>query len=182
MTHRIAFFVMWLTELNFFLETTTQRIVFSYVSKNRTLNWIRLKALNTLNTTQRVEPSFQCDAKSWTFFQYDSKNWTFFLNTTHRIEPGMWLQELNPSYSTWLKELNLTQELNFFPIWPKESNTLLNVTQRIEPSSQKDSKNWSFSKKDSKNLNLLEDSRLQELKLFLCLGRWNFFFQLESKN
>ena len=28
MAHRIAFFVMWLTELNLFLEKTTQRIVF----------------------------------------------------------------------------------------------------------------------------------------------------------
>ena len=62
----------------------------------------------------------------------------------------------------------MTQRFEIFLIWLKELNTFLNVTQRIEPSSQKDSKNWffdffhiflqiwTFFKHDSQNWTLFE--------------------------
>ena len=47
-------------------------------------------------------------------------------------------QTIEPSFSTWLKELNLfyidsNKELNFFS-WLKELNLFFYMTQRIEPS------------------------------------------------
>ena len=79
-----------------------------------------------------MEPFFNMTQRVELFFSVTQRV-EFFLNTTHRIELffGMWLKELNP----------------FF----------LNITQRIEPSSQKDSKNWTFFKKKIlKELNFLK--------------------------
>ena len=76
--------------------------------------------------TQRIELFWRniYDSKNWTFFT-KSKNWSFFTNMTHSKNSSL---------------------LNLF-IWLKELNTFLNMTQRMEPFSQNDSKNWTFSSK-----------------------------------
>ena len=108
--------------------------------KDDSKNWTLFLEYDSNNWTFFLEN----DAKNWTFFQkYDWKNWTFFFNMSQRIE----YDSKNWAFFTWLKQLNL----------------LLNMTQRLEPSSQKkwplriepffqhDSKNWTFFLHDSKN-------------------------------
>ena len=113
---------------------------------------------------KELKPSTKSESKNGFFwiwlkelksFQYDSKNWnwlkalnTLFSNMTHRFF-WVWLTGLNTFFFKWLIELNI----------------FLQMTQRIEPSSQNDSKNWTF----------LKIISLQDLKLFLRLGRWIFF-------
>ena len=108
---------------------------------------------NLFKMTQRVE----------VFFQYDSKNWTFlFFQNAQRIEP---LFHLN-YFFTWLNELNFFSQFDskFFLIWLKELDFFLNMTRRIEP----------FFEHDSKELNL---------SLFLIwLEDLNLFFEYDSKN
>ena len=114
-------FWIWLKELNFFFDMTQR-------------NWTFL-----LNATQRVEPFFNViqrvfltkmtlsilpflkyDSRIELFLKnYDSQNWTLPINMTHRMEP-------------------------FFSIWLKELNPFRNITQRTEPFSTYDSKNWTF--------------------------------------
>ena len=80
--------------------------------------------------TQRIEPIFF--GNSIEHFS-DPQNWTFFLNTTHRIELFFFL------------ECDLNNWTGFSKIWLQELNIVLHwVTQRIEPSSQNDSKNWTL--------------------------------------
>ena len=97
------------------------------------------------NITQRIECFFEYDSQNWTtLFEYDSKNWTFlsifgFLTKNTRFEP----------FSTWLRE----NEPDF-----------QNLTQRIEPSSQEDSKNWT-----------LKDYLIPTTKLSYDSRNWTFF-------
>ena len=165
---------------------------FEYDWKNWTF-WIRLKELNILNTTQRIEPifkkkvielnlfnmiqriepSFLHDTKSWTFLPVRLKEFNFFehdyrielfWNVTPRIEPFFF---------------NMTQRVEF----DSRIELFSNMTQRIEHFFECDSKNWTlftkglkeFFKKRLKELNLLEDFRLQEWKLFCDSGDGTFF-------
>ena len=132
-------------------KNDSKNCFFSFVSKNRTLNWIRLKELNLFYMTQRFELSCLHDSKKkWTlfsvwrkelnflfffFFEHDSQNWTFFLvNVTPRIE------------------FDSRIELFF--------NTLLNVTQR----------NWTLFTEMTQRIGLwtfFEMFWLQEVKLLL---------------
>ena len=219
-------FLVWSKWLNFFL-LWPKGLLFSHISQRNEHFWIRLKELNTLNTTQRIEPIFKKkkkkshriepfflhDSKNWTFFymthrvepfyQWDSKNLTF-LNTTHRIELFLecdsknWTLLFQHDTMNWtlflrFKEMNnffqhdsknwiWLKDWTFFPIWPEESNTLLNVTQRIEPSSQRTQRiEPFFEEKLIQRIELFLKIWLQEFKTFLRLGRWNFF-HFESKN
>ena len=136
-------FLIWLTEPNTFQHNSKKWTFFS--------NW--LKEVNFfLQLTQRSELFY--------LTKYDPKVWFFLI----------WLKELN-TFLTWLKELNfflqvtqrselfiwqnMTQRFDFFWydsknrtlfwMWLKELNLFfLNMIQRIEPSSQKDSKKWFF--------------------------------------
>ena len=136
--NRTLFFCMWFmfsNDLkNFFFVKISQRIDFSYDSKNGTWRrdlkfmFLEFDSKNwTFFMTRRLEVFFQ---KLWRKdfflknmtqridpFLYDSKNWTLFC-MTQRIEPFfVWLKELNPFlYDAknwtlllwiWRRELNL---------------------------------------------------------------------------
>ena len=110
------------------------------------MTWLKVLIELLKNITQRIECFFEYDSQNWTtLFEYDSKNWTFlsifvFLpKKINRFEP----------FSTWLRE----NELDF-----------QNLTQRIEPSSQKDSKNWT-----------LKDYLIPTTKLSYDSRNWTFF-------
>ena len=129
--------------------------------------------------TQRVEPFYQWDSKNLTFFEHDSQNWTFF---------GMWLQELNPSFSTWLNELNpffkIQRNEQLFSAWLKELNLtqglnfFSNMTRRIEHFVECDSKNWTLFTKDSKNWTFFEEKLIQRIELFLKIFWLKEFFKI----
>ena len=113
-----------------------------------------------LNMTQRTELFFrydtkklnffvECDSKSWTFFQCDSKSFLTkmtlsilpFLKYDSRIE--LFLK--NYDSQNWTLPINMTHRMEpFFSIWLKELNPFRNITQRTEPFSTYDSKNWTF--------------------------------------
>ena len=109
----------------------------------------------------------------WTFKKYNAKNWMFF---------WIWLTELNHSFWIWLQELNLFVNICFFikkkihrfehfSTWLRENEPdFQNLTQRIEPSSQKDSKNWT-----------LKDYLILTTKPSYDSRNWTFFFVFESK-
>ena len=110
------------------------------------MTWLKVLIELLKNITQRIECFFEYDSQNWTtLFEYDSKNWTFFVNICfftkkiNRFEP----------FSTWLRE----NEPDF-----------QNLTQRIEPSSQKDSKNWT-----------LKDYLIPTTKLSYDSRNWTFF-------
>ena len=116
-------------------------IFFEYDSKNWTFFsiwhkeielfcWMRLKELNLFSMwfkeffltkmTLSILPFLKYDSRIELFLKnYDSQNWTLPINMTHRMEP-------------------------FFSIWLKELNPFRNITQRTEPFSTYDSKNWTF--------------------------------------
>ena len=132
-------------------------------------------------------PCFEHDSKNWTFLfkmsqriehmtwlkvliellkKYNAKNWMFF---------WIWLTELNHSFWIWLQELNLFVNIWFFnkkinrfepfSTWLRENEPdFQNLTQRIEPSSQKDSKNWT-----------LKDYLIPTTKLSYDSRNWTFF-------
>ena len=136
MPQRIEPFFVWLKEMIFFSHMTQRmELFFEYDAKNGTFFecdakngtiflWIWRKDLNhiSLNMTQRLEPLF---------FDYDAKNWTLVL--------WIWRKELNPF------SLSMTQRIEpLFSIWLKELNLFFEMTQRIETSRIKRSKNWTF--------------------------------------
>ena len=93
------------------------------------------------------------------YSHFDSKNWTFsifqnFFNRIYRFAP----------FSTGLKELNWISK-----IWLKELNLFWNLTQWIEPSAQKDSKNWTQ-----------KDYLTPTTKLFLWLEELNVLFYFKE--
>ena len=122
---------------------------------------------------------FQFDSRI-DFFQCDSKNWIwlkglnlYFHSMTQRIEP---------SFSTWLKELNLLSKYD-----SKNWTFFSTMTQKIELSFRNietvswkyDSKIWtSFLIIWLKELNLLSDNMTQRIELFviISLKELNFFF------
>ena len=112
----------------------------------------------------RIEPFFfdyEYDSQDWTFCIW-LKELKFFLNLTQWIEPSFFnmSRRIEPSFCvlysknwpffwTWLTELNLfftsLEDLNPFLMWHRELNLLFwSTTQRIEPFSKHDSKNWTF--------------------------------------
>ena len=123
-------------------------------------NW--LDGLNLLfYMTQRIEPFFPIKLKGldfilifkpfstialndWPCFEHDSQNWTFLFKMTQRIEHMTWLRENEPDFQ--------------------------NLTQRIEPSSQKDSKNWT-----------LKDHLIPTTKPSYDSWKW-FFLYLNQRN
>ena len=137
-----TFCFTWPKELNLF---------FLYNSKD----WTFSSFLNPFSTIALNDwPCFEYDSQNWTthmtwlkvliFFEYDSKNWIFcqylfLFSRNHRVEP----------FSTWLRE----NEPDF-----------QNLTQRIEPSSQKDSKNWT-----------LKDYLIPTTKPSYDSWKWTFF-------
>ena len=128
-TQWIELFKMWLKELN--IWTVCQK----KDPENGTLwKWL-------FEMTHRIEPFFEP-------FQDDSKSWSLF---------SIWPKELNPLFfSKCLKELNLffskcsknwtslSFELLFYMTQRIELFFFSNVTQRIEPLLEYDSKNWIF--------------------------------------
>ena len=132
-THRIELFWICLNELNpFFKCDSNSWTFFEHDAKHWTLF--------LLNVTQSIELElFRYDSKNWNFsemthriefFLHESKNWTFFCNMTQRNEP---------SFATWLKQLNLlfyiTQliEPSFWKTTIQRIELLFYTTQRIEP-------------------------------------------------
>ena len=111
------------------------------------------------------------------FLWFNSKNWTSFeinmtkriepfFNTTHRIKDCFFnltqklnmIQSIEPSFSIWLKELNLllangsktwtfsqnSENLTFFGKWLKDFCKNIFLTRRIEPFSNMTPKNWTL--------------------------------------
>ena len=166
--------------MNLFLQLTQRSELSPTDSKKWTFLFDKIgpKGLIFSDMTQRTEH----------FFEYDSKNWTLFLT---------WVKELNFSLQvTQRSELliwqNMTQRFDFF--WYDSKNrTLLNVTQRIEPffinmiqriepSSQKDSKNWFFSQFFQRFEPFL--TWLTELSLFLndmTHWDWTLLFNISQR-
>ena len=169
----LNFFWMRGIELNPFLNMT-QRIVtfFSMTQRIEPSFWTFLNELNPFflkkYDLQELNLLFQHDSKNWTFFYIDSKNWTFFLHNSTTSASSIkydlrkydsknwhlflvWLKELNLRFyvTQWIEPLfSLTQRIELFfcqEIWLKELNFF----------------------HGSKNLNLLFNEWLKELKHFL---------------
>ena len=158
----LKFFLKWLIELNlFFSFSRWLKELKSFFNMTQ-----RIEPFVFLKTSQRIEYFFQKMLKElnlsfiWTTFLHDSMNWTFF-NLTRRVESfQIWLKELDffffeydskiePSFEYDSKKwsfLNMTQRSELFWTLLRESNPFFKTTQRIEPFSKSDSKNWLFSK------------------------------------
>ena len=164
-THRIELFWICLNELNpFFKCDSNSWTFFEHDAKHWTLF--------LLNVTQSIELElFRYDSKNWNFsemthridfFLHESKNWTFFCNMTQRNEP---------SFATWLKQLNLlfyiTQliEPSFWKTTIQRIELLFYTTQRIEPFLNL-----------TQRIELFFANMTQRIELFL------FFFKHDSKN
>ena len=122
---------IWLKELNTCFWNMTQWIeLFS----------IWLKELNPFLSLKRIEPSSFSWRKELNPFFGDSIE--HFSVLIHRIEHSFWtrLTELNSFFGMWLKEFN-----RIFKSCSKNW-TPFTWRQRIEPSLQNDSKNWTFLK------------------------------------
>ena len=114
-------------------------------------------------------PCFEHDSQNWTFLfkmtqRIEHMTWLkvliellknitqrieCFLNMTHRIEPlffWIWLQELNfLSIFVFFFQKKKIHRFEPFSTWLRENEPdFQNLTHRIEPSSQKDSKNWTL--------------------------------------
>ena len=149
------FWKIWLIEIEPFFSTWVKEndSIFDHDSKN-----ISFYIFDSKNNdpfweimTQRIELFFlkkHNDSKNWTFFK-KSKNWScwsFFTNKTHSKNSSLlnlfiWLKELNTFSWIWLKELDLFQ--NDSKNWTVSQNDSKNLTSF----SQNDSKNWTFSSK-----------------------------------
>ena len=117
---------IWLTELNFF-SNTTQRIEPSF------RNMTQRTQLFFLKMTPRID----------FFFEYNSQNWTLFSNTTHRIEPFFF----NVTHRNWKHFFQRDSwKLNpFFEGDPKDFFLQkFWLTEMIDPVWKNDSKNWTL--------------------------------------
>ena len=161
MTHRIEHPIssrIWLTE--FFLIWLTE--LNSFFSK-----WLIelniffskwLKGLIFSKVTQRIE---------LIFWKYNPQDWTFSL-----IWPKERIEILWYDTKDWI-----------FLIWLTEPNTFFNITQRIEPFSPIDSKNWTFFFKWLKEVNFLFDKIWPKGLIFSDMTqRTENFFECDSKN
>ena len=131
--------------------------------------WMQLKELNTLNSTQRIEP-FLHYWKNWTFLFTWLKKLNLLFSVTQRVD---FFLECDSKNWTLFLECDSKNWTPFFQYDPKNRTLCWMWLKEIEPFSLKDSKNWL--------LNLLKIFWLQELKTFLWLGRWNFFFNLNRR-
>ena len=87
------------------------------------------------------------------FFEYDSQNWTtLFLNVTPRID-----------FLSIFVFFKKSQSWTLFNMTQRNEPDFQNLTQRIEPSSQKDSKNWT-----------LKDYLIPTTKPFYDSWKWTF--------
>ena len=191
------FFWLWLKELNFF-DYDSKNWTFDYWLKELNLS-LKNDSKNLFSHDSKNLTFFEYDSKNWTllwtwltetFLNYNSKNWLFFLvkyltHKTKRIEPSLsWLKELNQFFWRlnwtlfWSTELNIlfehdSQNWTLFECdlnnWTEFSKIL---TQRIEPSSQNDSKNWTF----------LKIIWLQDVLNFFVTREMELFFNLDQKN
>ena len=195
---------LWLRrqELNLFFLKMTQKMwtlfwtFFLYDSKIWTFFFLKIW-FKELNMTQWIEPFFPVWLKELNPFKKWLKELSPFFNMIQRIELSfrnmsfffkkIWLKELFFWKKTWLTELNL------FLTWLIENWTLLfNMTQRIEPFFQYESKNWIW----LKGLNFffvsiwlkelspfLDDSNWTLFSFSMWLKEWNpFLFRCDSKN
>ena len=178
-TQRIVF--SWLKELIFFIWVKEFNSFFKYDAKNGTLF--------SLNTTQRIEPFFLWIRRKELnpFFEYDAKNRILFLwiwrkelkalfKMTRRIEPSRKnAQRLEPSF------LNLTQRIEpFFECDSKFEIFCLKNSQNIElfPKNY-DSKNWTFFSKEWCKVFFLKKIWFEEWNL---LENMTFKQKHDSKN
>ena len=147
MTRRLALFFfleMWPSRIESF-ENLTQRM-WTFFLQYDSKKWIFGRCFlffeydtqiwTFLNTTHRFEP-FWIRHTVLNHFEYDTQIWTF-LNTTHRFEPFF-----NMTHRIEPFLLNVTQRIAFFLMWLKELH-FAHVTQRIEPSFELDSKDWTI--------------------------------------
>ena len=152
---------IWFKELIFFFWKISQRIDFSYDSKNGT--WRRdLKFMFFKIWFKELD--FFYDSQTWSFFfkNYDAKN--FLKNMTERIEPFfVWLKELN--FFFWFAAKNWVFFLLNFD--SKNWAIFLNSTQRIELFLY-DLQNWtsSFLLIWFKELNLVSKKATQKIEIF----------------
>ena len=196
-------FSIWLKEMKFcFFFILTQRIETLCFSQNVSKNWTSLSYELLFYTTQRID-FFQYDAKifsNWlkrvelTFF-HDSKKWPCFSKMTHRIEPlfWMWRKEWNPFFFEydaknwilflwiWRKELKalfiMTRRIEPSRKLLKDLNLLfLNLTQRIEPFFESDSKFENFGLKNSQNIELFPKNYDSKNWFFSQKNDAKFFF------
>ena len=119
----------------------TQNFFFEYDSKNWTFLSIWHKGLNLfVECDSNNSTFFQCDSNIF-FRKNDSKLFTLFCKYDLRIE--LFLK--NYDSRNWTLPINMTHRMEpFFSIWLKELNPFQNITQRTEPFSTYDSKNWTF--------------------------------------
>ena len=187
------------TRVNFALRTRTGEVV---TPAKRVCQWCEksAKAGRVVNTcwkridfylmTQRVEPFFEYDSKSWIFFckwlkelnffwrwlkelilffEYDSKKWaSFFFFWIWLTEVRLFCEYGSKKWTffwIWLKEVNF-----FFWTWLKEVNfRFLNMTQRSGLFLENDSKNWTIFFKKTQRIEpyfTWLKIRLKELNLF----------------
>ena len=221
----------WLIELNLFFWTFSRWLkeLKSFCSMTP-----RVQLFLCSNMTQRIEPFFlQVDSKNCVFFEcqriepfffeYDSKNWTlcFSQNVSKNwIFFKKMLKELNLSF-IWTT-FYMTQWIELFSIWLEELSLFkydskswtfffLNMTQKLEPSFEYDSKKWAFlnmtqrselfwtllresnpffkttqriepfSKSDSKNWPFLKMTQIIETFSKYDAKNWNFFLWIWLK-
>ena len=132
LTQRIVCFLIWLKELNPFSLNMTQRIEpFVFLNKKCSKNWTSF-SFELLFTWLNELNFFQFDSKSWVFSNMTQRVGLFFLNMTQKLEPSF-------EHDSWLRS-------ELFWTLLRESNPFFKTTQRIEPFSKSDSKNWPFLK------------------------------------
>ena len=162
---------LWLIELNVFLSMIQRIEFFFWVWPNRIFfEAKKTHRIEPFFSPTEVNPSFQYDAKNWTFlvFQHDSKNWIFFWLTQ---------KKMNRISRIWLKELRTNFVKNDSKNWTFSGR----MTQRSEPCvKRKDSKSGTSLYSEVKNCFFSFSTWLEELNLFFNMSQWiePFFFFL----
>ena len=159
---------MWLTELNFFID-----------SKKWVLFFRMTKIL--LNTTQRIEPLFEYVSKNWTFSGISLNGLNTLHKRTQRIGPWKIIWTTKPSYELGIY---LTQRIEFFlKNITQKLLTFFDMTHRIELLFRTwlTELNFFFLEYDSLRLNpsfLLESKKMTP---FLAWLKENFFSHIRLK-
>ena len=118
------------------------------------------------------------DSKNWNLLKYDSENWTLLKhdskNSTFRNYE--WVQELNLRF-------NMTQRIEPFLECDSKNWTFWIRLNELNPfffKKKKNSKNWTFLECDSKNWAFFFQMWLTELSPCLWLKELNLFFFLKT--
>ena len=142
-------FSTWLKELSPFWKICSKELIFFFLKR-----WKTQRTEPFLNDSKNWTLfSFRCDSQNWTFFKKKinmTQRIEPFWNATQRIEPffRMWLTELSLVFVIhriepflWLKELNLFSKIRL-----RDWTLLFITTQRIEHFfiKKRGSQNWFF--------------------------------------